>query len=353
MIHFKKIRWKNLLSTGNAFTEIELNKILKEKGLTELEWDFKGLQDFYESFGFKQDFYVSKINNIKVISKSSIDNAFREVMKNVRKKISNSGLMSLSECMKFKEVNFNNIKKESVKKFVQTMPLFSWLDDQEEWFTFYSTRNRLSNLVSKAASVSNKTNFDNLYAKIKNHNRIENINYSKNIFFSFCKICFDCNLENENIFFSNSISKLSDYDGYKGNIVAPNEQKMVNIFKKFGPILNWSQIKEFSKKQNISEASMNMMFQFSVIFQRIDKATYILSGKSFEKNTKKVQIDIMSKSYKKIECVYLENESQYYVEVFKMGNYIKTIAYPQTLMKINENSKGILYENKVYPIKVI
>ena len=26
MIHFKMIRWKNLLSTGNAFTEIELNK---------------------------------------------------------------------------------------------------------------------------------------------------------------------------------------------------------------------------------------------------------------------------------------------------------------------------------------
>lgn len=26
MILFKKIKWKNLLSTGNAFTEIELNK---------------------------------------------------------------------------------------------------------------------------------------------------------------------------------------------------------------------------------------------------------------------------------------------------------------------------------------
>lgn len=26
MIVFEKIRWKNLLSTGNAFTEIELNK---------------------------------------------------------------------------------------------------------------------------------------------------------------------------------------------------------------------------------------------------------------------------------------------------------------------------------------
>ena len=25
MIHFKKVRWKNFLSTGNAFTEINLN----------------------------------------------------------------------------------------------------------------------------------------------------------------------------------------------------------------------------------------------------------------------------------------------------------------------------------------
>ena len=37
MIHFKNIRWKNLLSTGNAFTEIELNKtnntlIIGDKG---------------------------------------------------------------------------------------------------------------------------------------------------------------------------------------------------------------------------------------------------------------------------------------------------------------------------------
>ena len=26
MIHFKKIRWKNFLSTGNAFTEVELDR---------------------------------------------------------------------------------------------------------------------------------------------------------------------------------------------------------------------------------------------------------------------------------------------------------------------------------------
>ena len=26
MIHFKKIRWKNFLSTGNAFTEVQLDR---------------------------------------------------------------------------------------------------------------------------------------------------------------------------------------------------------------------------------------------------------------------------------------------------------------------------------------
>ena len=42
-------------------TETEFNKILKEKNLTKLEWDFKGLQDFYETFGTTLDFYITKL----------------------------------------------------------------------------------------------------------------------------------------------------------------------------------------------------------------------------------------------------------------------------------------------------
>ena len=60
-------------------------------------------------------------------------------------------------------------------------------------------------------------------------------------------------------------SKLSDYDGYQGNIIAPNEQKIVDIFNKFGPILNWNNIKEFAKEFKVSEASLNMMMQFSMV----------------------------------------------------------------------------------------
>ena len=96
-----------------------------------------------------------------------------------------------------------------------------------------------------------------------------------------------------------------------------------------------------------------MMIQFSPLFQRIDKATYILSSTKLGKDFKKAKIDLMSKSYKKIECHFIENEKQYYIEVYRLGKYLKTIAYPRTLVKINESSKGVLYENKVYPIKII
>lgn len=342
-----------ILYQSLPITEIEFNSIIKEKGLTNLEWDFKGLQDFYESFGPKLEFYISKINNLKVISNSSVNYSFREVIKNIKKKISNYGLFSVDEVLKFEEVIANNLKKETIKKFIQTTPFFNWLDKEENWFTFYSNRNRLSNLISKAATVAKQTNVDYLFNKLRKHHRLDKITYNKEIFVEFCKHCFDCFIEKELIIFNSPKSKLSDYDGYQGNIIAPNEQKIVDIFNKFGPILNWNDIKEFAKEFKVSEASLNMMMQFSPLFQRIDKATYILSSTKLTKDFKKAKIDVMSKSYKKIECNYIENDKQYYIEVYKLGKYLKTIAYPRTLMRINKNSNGVLYENRVYPIKII
>lgn len=224
-------------------TEIEFNKILKEKGLTNIEWDLKGIQDFYESFSSKQDFYISKLNNIRIISKASLENIFKKVLVNINKKISNSGLCSLSECLNFKEVYLNNIKKETIKRILQTKPMFAWLDEQEEWFTFYSRRNRLSNLIAKAATISSNVDIEFLYDKIKNYHRLDNVKYSKNIFISFCKNSFDCIVKNNEILFNSSKSKISDYDGYQGNIIAPNEQKIISIFKKYGPILSWWDLK--------------------------------------------------------------------------------------------------------------
>ena len=329
-------------------TEIELNKILKEKNITKFEWDFKGLQDFYESFGLKQDFFVSKINNIKIVSKSSIDDVFRTVMVNINKRISNAGLCSLSECLNFKEVYLNNLKKETIERFIQTKPMFTWLDDDKEWFTFYASRNRLSNLITKAATGSLNVEIDSLFNKIKNYHRLDNVKYSKEVFLNFCKNSFDCEIKDVEILFNSPKSKISEYDGYQGNIIAPNEQKIIEIFKKFGPILNWWDLKELASKFEVSEHSLNMMLQFSVLFKRIDRATYVLSNKKLNlKNIKTLKIDISNETYSPENCEYIENEHAY-IEVYDFGDYKYNISYPRPLRKVMDNYQGVKLDNKIY-----
>ena len=336
------------LENSLPITEIEFNKIIKEKKLTNQDWDFKGLQDFYESFAGKIDFYISKVNNIKVISKASVENIFKKVMVHINKKISNNGVLSLSACLKFEEIYLNDLKRETVKKFIQTKPQFTWLDDNEEWFTFYSKRNRLSNLVTKAATSSKKVDIENLFKKIKNFHRFDNVRYSKEIFINFCKKSFDCEISVNEIIFKSPQSKISDYEGYQGNIISPNEQKIIDIFEKYGPILNWWDLKKLANIFDVSEASLNMMMQFSVLFKRIDKATYSLSNSKFNlANIKTLNIDISNESYSLDESEYLPNKSSY-IEVYDYGEYKFTLNYPRPLRLVENKFEGVEYKNRVF-----
>lgn len=108
---------------------------------------------------------------------------------------------------------------------------------------------------------------------------------------------------------------------------------------------------ELAKNFDVSEASLNMILQFSVLFKRIDRATYILNGEKLNKKDKKfIKIELTTNTYNKKNCPHVANKDQYYVEVYKSKKYIKTIGYPQTLRIIDKDDMGILYEDKVYPI---
>ena len=334
-------------------TETEFNKILKEKNLTKLEWDFKGLQDFYETFDTTLDFYITNLNNIKIITKSSNDNFFTLVLKNVNKRISNTGLFSLSDCMNFKDIYLNDIKKETVKKIIQTRPLFQWLDNKENYFTYYSNRNRLSNLIAKTAVSSKTANIDNLFKNIKKNYRIhKNISFNKDVFTSFCKACFDCEIDDKNyINFKSSKSKLSDFKGYDGNIIAPNEAKMMKIFNDYGPILYIEDLKDFSKLQSIGSDSLTMMLQFSPIFYRIDKGFYTLSGKKKLNKMEKVIsiINVESSTFSKEECPPVKNKNTY-IEVNKNGSLLKALPYQRPLRTLPDGNYGVVFKKQVFPI---
>jgi len=292
-------------------TEIEFNRILKEKKITLVEWDFKGLQDFYENLGNKLDFYYSVGRNPRIITNSLNNNFKNLVLKVTNKKISSVGLFSVSDCMNLKDIYLNDIKKETVKGIIQTKELFTWLDEEENYFTYFSNRNRLSNLITKAAEGSKIVNIDGLFKSVKNYHRMsKEVVYDKKVFIKFCQNSFNCVVVGDDLVFESSQSKISNYSGYKGKIIAPNEQKIIDIFKNYGPILDWSDLKELSSLSGVKEDSLNMMMQFSVLFQRIDRATYILANEKYNlKNIKSYKIDVSKESFSKNECEYLVKET--------------------------------------------
>ena len=71
-------------------------------------------------------------------------------------------------------------------------------------------------------------------------------------------------------------------------MLAPNEQKLVNLFNDYGPILYIEDLREFSKSQSVGSDSLNMILQFSPIFYRIDKGFYTLSEKNKENKMEKL-----------------------------------------------------------------
>ena len=81
------------------------------------------------------------------------------------------------------EATKNDIKKEMVKEIIQTKELFTWLDEEENYFTYFSNRNRLSNLITKAAEGSKIVNIDGLFKSVKNYHRMsKEVVYDKKVF---------------------------------------------------------------------------------------------------------------------------------------------------------------------------
>ena len=98
----------------------------------------------------------------------------------------------------------------------------------------------------------------------------------------------------------------------------------------------------------VSEASLTMIMQFSILFQRIDKATYTLSNSKLDlKNIKTYKIDISKESYSLNDCEYLPNKIAY-IEVNDYGEYKFTMNYPRPLRSVENKYRGVVYKNRVF-----
>ena len=134
-------------------------------------------------------------------------------------------------------------------------------------------------------------------------------------------------------------------------MIAPNEQKMMNTFNDYGPILYIDDLKELAILQDIKSDSLTMMLQYSPLFYRIDKGFYTLIGKKMNnKNEKLISIiNLESSTFSKDECPVQKNKSTY-IEVNKNESLLKVLPYQRPIRMLPDGSFGVVYKKNVYPI---
>ena len=134
-------------------------------------------------------------------------------------------------------------------------------------------------------------------------------------------------------------------------MIAPNEQKMMNTFNDYGPILYIDDLKELAILQDIKSDSLTMMLQYSPLFYRIDKGFYTLIGKKMDNKEEKLIsiINLESSTFSKDECPPSKGKSTY-VEVNKNETLYKVLLYQRPLRILPDGLYGVVYKKKVYPI---
>lgn len=138
---------------------------------------------------------------------------------------------------------------------------------------------------------------------------------------------------------------MTDFEGYRGKVVSPNEQKIIDIFKNFGPILSIDDLKEFSHAESVGIDSLVMILQSSPIFHRIDIGFYKLADNTILVDMKKYisVINIESSTFSTDNCPAVKSKNTY-VELNKNGHLFKTLPYQRPLRKLPDGSYGVVYK---------
>ena len=88
-----------------------------------------------------------------------------------------------------------NLNKEFLIQIIETEKNFKWLDNEKNWFSFYSSRSRLINTIIKLITIKNNISIDELSKSISKNYRIPTKNLPIKVLENFCLHYFDCQVK--------------------------------------------------------------------------------------------------------------------------------------------------------------
>ena len=348
-------KYFNLVKKEIPCTENYINDYIKKINLSNFDFKVSSLIAVAKLFSIPYPkFKIILKNQIEILSNIEDEISIDPIISIINKNISSSGVSNINYIKNRHEFYLNNLSENIIKTLIKNFNNFIWLDKEKNWFTFFSKRNRLVNLILKLATNSPQIKLDVLYSAItKNYRLDKDLKIPKELFLNFCKHVFEIDyiLETETIIFKSLFSKISSTQGRMGQNLSEKEKILISVFRDYGPILSWEDMYELLNKHGIGNAHIGQFTQFSPLIQRIDHAMYVLTGSNFKNNkieVKTVKIELTTNSFPLSNSDYVKNNNAY-VEIYKNRKYLETLLYPRPLRLIN-NVFGINYDGKFYPI---
>lgn len=350
------VKYFNLVKKEIPCTENYINDYIKKINLSNFDFKVSSLIAVAKLFSIPYPkFKIILKNQIEILSNIEDEISIDPIISIINKNISSSGVSNINYIKNRHEFYLNNLSENIIKTLIKNFNNFIWLDKEKNWFTFFSKRNRLVNLILKLATNSPQIKLDVLYSAItKNYRLDKDLKIPKELFLNFCKHVFEIDyiLETETIIFKSLFSKISSTQGRMGQNLSEKEKILTSVFRDYGPILSWEDMYELLNKHGIGNAHIGQFTQFSPLIQRIDHAMYVLTGSNFKNNkieVKTVKIELTTNSFPLSNSDYVKNNNAY-VEIYKNRKYLETLLYPRPLRLINNNVFGINYDGKFYPV---
>ena len=326
---------------------------INKSKLSFYNWDPNSIYNFLKTITSNINWRIYSINNYDYFIPS--DHNFpnlKEILSKIRRNISSSGCYSINLLYE-NDLRNLNLNKEFLIQIIETEKNFKWLDNEKNWFSFYSSRSRLINTIIKLITIKNNISIDELSKSISKNYRIPTKNLPIKVLENFCLHYFDCQVNEEIVTFNSNAPKFHKQHSNVG--LSSIEKTFINIFTDYGPILNYEDIIEFGKINYVKDASISAFLQWSPVVKRIDIGFYILQSakiKDMEKEEKIYsQIEISDHNYyDKEECPAIPNKITY-IEVLNKGNLIKSLPYTRPVRTMPDGTTlGAVYKKKVYPI---
>lgn len=354
-IDFPFIIFNQCLETikDNApFTEEEINNILKNKKITTIDYDIESLINLSELFSLTfPKLEKIKFNKINIFHYQNTYRSINKIVVDIKRCVSRSGVCNINFIKNHRKFYSTDLSLDIIFSVIKRFENFNWIDSNKEWFTFYSRRSRLINLIAKVITSNSKIELSTLHKAVNRNYRLSrDFILNESNFLNYCKIAFDIEVKDKEIEFKSIESKISLLVGRLGKQISEKESILIDVFKQYGPILLYEDLHDLLLLNGVGIDHINQFIAYSPIIGRIDQSTYTLTGAKYSlEGIKKIRIDLATKYFNPHECDFLEGE-KVFVEVNNYEKYVKDLVYPRILRKIDNETKGIRYNGKIYPI---